>query len=98
VATHGLARDLCEIDVLPAHRELAALHPREVEQVADETLESARFEVDRACGLVRAEHAFAEAFCVTADCGQRRLQLMADRKQEILPRPRATRPAARPSG
>ena len=83
VARDRLARDLREVDGLVRDRELVPVHPREVEQVADEPLEPPRLEEDRPRSLVGAERALAEALGVAADRGERRLQLVADREQEV---------------
>ena len=78
-----LARDLGEVDRLAPDRELVPVHPREVEQVAHEPLEPPRLEQDRPRCLVGAERPLAEPLGVAADRGQRRLQLVADREQEV---------------
>ncbi len=59
------------------------VHPGEIEQVADEALEPARFEEDRASRVVGREGPLAEPLGITANRRQRRLQLVADREQEV---------------
>ena len=83
VAADRLTCDLGEIDGLVANRELGPVHASEVEQVADEPLESPRLEPDRAGRLVGTERTVGETFRVAANRGQRRLQLVADREQEV---------------
>ena len=63
--------------------ELAPVHPRQVEQVADEPLEPPCLLADRRRSLVAGEHAVLEPLGVAADRRQRRLQLVADREQEV---------------
>ena len=83
MAPRGLARDLGEIDGLVAHLELAAVHAREIEEIADEPFEATRLDRDRPGSLVRLEGAVGQALRVAADRGQRRLELMAHREQEV---------------
>ena len=47
VAADGLAADVAEIELLAVDGELAAVHARQVEQVAHEPLEPPRFLADR---------------------------------------------------
>ena len=83
MAPDRLARRLREVDRLAAHRELGAVHPCEVEQVADEPLQATRLQHDRARRLVGVERTVGETLGVAADGGQRRLQLVAHREQEV---------------
>ena len=83
VAADRFTRHRRQVDGLAADRELMTVHPREVEQVADEALEPAALHEDRLRGLLGGERPFGEAFRVPADRGQRRLQLVADREQEV---------------
>ena len=59
------------------------MHAREIEQVANEPLEPACLERDDAGRLARLERAVREPLGVAADRRERRLQLVADREQEI---------------
>ena len=89
VAGDHLAGNLGEVDRLAPHRELVAVHPREVEQVVDEAFEPAGLDEDDPRRLLSRERSLREPLGVAADRGQRRLQLMADREQEgALARPR----------
>ena len=63
--------------------EVGAVHPREVEQVADEPLEPPRLGGDGRRRLPRVDRAVLDRLRVAADRGQRRLQLVADREQEV---------------
>ena len=71
-----------QVDRLAADAELHLVHPRQVEQVADEALQSLRLADDRRRGLLGGQHSFGEALGIAADRSQRRLQLVADREQE----------------
>ena len=83
MARDGFACDRRQVDRLVAHRELAAVHAGEVEEVADESLEPAALDADHPRRLVGAERAVGESLGVAADRRQRRLQLVADREQEV---------------
>ncbi len=72
-----------EVDDLPVHDELAPIHAGEVEKVTDETLEPSPLLPDRRCGFDGAEDPVLEAFCVAANGRKRRLQLVADRQEEV---------------
>ena len=72
-------------------REVGAVHPREVEQVANQAFEPRGLDRDRLDRFVHVEGAVCDALGVAADRGERCLQLVADREQELLlggPRPR----------
>ena len=52
VPRDGLAGDVEQVDRLAAHRELAAVHPGQIEQVVDEPLEPSRLD-ERSSGRPR---------------------------------------------
>ncbi len=84
VPSHGVLRDLGEVDLARVHAEVGAVHAREVEEITDEPLEPRRFDDDRCCNVLRIERAVLQRLRIAADRGERRLQLVADGEQERL--------------
>src|SRR5207253_3798426 len=75
------------VDLLAQQRETARVELREVENVADETLEPQRFLRDHlerpALRLLVVEDAFPESRNMTTDRRQRRPKLVRDRHEEV---------------
>ncbi len=82
VSGHSVVRYRAEIDGAERDAERAAAQAGEIEEVANQALEPVRLTLDHLAGVLRCHDAVAEALGVTADGGQRRLQLVADREQE----------------
>ena len=83
VAPHRVVGHLREVDLRVVHAEVGAVHPREVEQVADEPFEPRRLERDRLRRVLHRDRAVAQSLGVAADRRQRRLQLVADGEEEV---------------
>ena len=69
VAPHCLASHFRKVDLLAVDGELPPVHARQVEQVAYEALEPARFLTDRRSRLLGRHRAVLERFGVPADRG-----------------------------
>ena len=82
VAGGDVGGDLGQVDLARMDGEVGAVHPGEVEQVADESPEPLGLGGDRLRRLLGADRPVAQRLRVAGDRGQRRLQLVADREQE----------------
>ena len=90
VPSHRFRRRRREVDRPGMHAEFALVHPREIEQVADQPLEPPGLLRDRLGRLLDADRAVAQRLVVAADRRQRCLQLVRDRQEELAlggPRP-----------
>ena len=83
VAADRVVDHLGEVDLGVVHAEVGAVHPREVEQVADEPLEPPRLGGDGRRRFSRVHGAVLDRLGIAADRGERRLQLVADREEEV---------------
>ena len=98
-----VAHDLGQVARSRIQGELAAVEPRQVEEVAHEPFEAARFGADHRRGALArvgvgvVEGAVGERLRVAADRRERRAQVVRDREQERALAARATARAARPS-
>ena len=83
VATDDVLGHLGQVDLGVVHAEIGPVHPREVEQVVDQALEPPRLGRHGRRRLPRVDGAVLDGLRVAADRGQRRLQLVADREEEV---------------
>src|SRR5581483_9152213 len=83
VAADGVLHHLREIDLAVVDAEVGAVHPGEVEEILDEPLEPPRLGGDRRSRLARVDDSVLDRLRVATNRGERRLQLVADREEEV---------------